>query len=221
MFRWSPLYPFIAFHLEAIFQGRSTRRSCVSASSAVFEPTPIASGTQQSFEQWVEHGRESLSTFLDALCKRLSEVLGLHHQIRLGLRGLGSMGLDENLEDLRAHLDRLVFRGFLSVVPVERLEAYPRYLAAVERRMAKLTSASRKDRRRSNNLRRLWDQCQRRLSPLPMERREGEDVQKLRWMLEELRVATFAQDLGTEETISVERVESALASVESAVAAKN
>ena len=182
-----------------------------------FRSDPERIRDQQSFEQWVEHGRESLSTFLGALCKRLSEVLGLHHQIRLGLRGFGSMGLDENLEDLSAHLDRLVFRGFLSVVPVERLEAYPRYLAAVERRMAKLTSASRKDRRRSNNLRRLWDQCQRRLSPLPMERREGEDVQKLRWMLEELRVATFAQDLGTEETISVERVESALASVESSV----
>lgn len=186
-----------------------------------FRTDPERIRDQQSFEQWVKHGRESLSTFLDALCERLSEVLRLHHQIRLDLRGFGCMGLDENLEDLSAHLDRLVFRGFLSVVPVERLEAYPRYLAAVERRMAKLTSASRKDRRRSNNLRRLWDQCQRRLSPLPMERREGEDVQKLRWMLEELRVATFAQDLGTEETISVERVESALASVESSVIGKN
>ena len=163
----------------------------------------------------MEEGRDALNTFLDALCERLGEVLGLHHQIRISLREYSSMGLEENLDDIRAHLDQLIFRGFLSVVPFDRLESYPRYLTAVERRIAKLTSASRKDRRQSNNLRRLWNKCQQTLSPLPVERREGEDVQRLRWMLEELRVATFAQDLGTEETISIERVESALASIES------
>lgn len=172
---------------------------------------------RSTFERWIEEGRDALRVFLDTLCRQLGEVLTLHHQIRVGLGELSRMGLEDNLEDIGTHLDRLVFRGFLSLVPMERLENYPRYLTAVERRITKLTSASRKDRRRANNLRRLWDNCQQTLLPLTIERREEADVQQLRWMLEELRVATFAQDLGTPETISMERVETALASIESSV----
>ena len=178
-----------------------------------FRDNPDAIRDQKSFERWVDEGRDALSPFLESLCVQLGEVLERHHDIKMRLRDIQPFGLDDNLEDLNTHLERLIFRGFLSVTPLSRLQSYPRYLTAVERRIDKLTAASRKDKRRSANLKRLWDRCQQTLNPLPVERREADDVQQIRWMMEELRVATFAQGLGTDQTISIERIETALAAL--------
>ena len=179
-----------------------------------FQFNPTSTRDKPQFTHWIETGWTSLDSFLDKLCEKLDEVLALHHRIRVQIQERRHKGLDDNLNDIESHLERLIFRGFLSEIPLGRLDSYPRYLSAVERRIEKLTSASRKDRRRSLNLRTLWERCQRILSPLPIARREAADVQHIRWMLEELSVATFAQDFGTGQTVSVERVEAALEDVE-------
>jgi ATP-dependent helicase HrpA len=48
-----------------------------------------------------------------------------------------------------------------------------------------------------------WQQW---LNKLPPKRREDEDVQEIRWMIEELRVSFFAQQLGTPYPISDKRI---------------
>lgn len=178
-----------------------------------FVPTPDKIRDLRSFENWLQDGCSQMAAFLDQVCRQLGVILEAHHHLRIRLSELPYLGLEDNLKDIAKHLDTLLFRGFLSIISPDRLTRYPRYLAAVGRRVDRLISASRKDLRRSNNLNRLWDKCQNALSGLPIERREEKDVQSIRWMLEELRVATFAQGLGTEQTISIERVEAALAEI--------
>jgi ATP-dependent helicase HrpA len=48
-----------------------------------------------------------------------------------------------------------------------------------------------------------WQQW---LNKLPPARRVDEDVQEIRWMIEELRVSFFAQQLGTPYPISDKRI---------------
>ena len=52
-------------------------------------------------------------------------------------------------------------------------------------------------------LEQAWQQW---LNKLPPARREDEDVQAIRWMIEELRVSFFAQQLGTPYPISDKRI---------------
>ena len=205
--------PVHCFSLRGHFAGDLDQEIMRIAIEHCFHVDADAIRDEKCFEHWAEQGRVALAPFVNELCRQLNILLEAHHQLRVRVAELSQLGLEENLNDIREHLERLVFRGFLSVVPLERLASYPRYLAAVDRRVERLSAASRKDRRRSNNLKRLWDKCQDTLNPLPMAIREGDEVQRIRWMLEELRVATFAQDLGTDQTISIERVEAALAAI--------
>jgi ATP-dependent helicase HrpA len=55
-----------------------------------------------------------------------------------------------------------------------------------------------------------WQQW---LNKLPPARREDEDVQAIRWMIEELRVSFFAQQLGTPYPISDKRILQAMEQV--------
>jgi ATP-dependent helicase HrpA len=48
------------------------------------------------------------------------------------------------------------------------------------------------------------------VTALPPDRRDEEGTVQIRWMLEELRVSFFAQQLGTPETVSVKRIHKAL-----------
>ena len=52
------------------------------------------------------------------------------------------------------------------------------------------------------------------VAALPLARRDGPDVQDLRWMIEELRVSLFAQTLGTPRSVSEKRIYKAMDAVE-------
>ena len=53
------------------------------------------------------------------------------------------------------------------------------------------------------NVQQAWQQW---INKLPPARREDEDVKEIRWMIEELRVSYFAQQLGTPYPISDKRI---------------
>ncbi len=103
--------------------------------------------------------------------------------------------------DIRQQIERLLAPGFLSLVPLQWLAQYPRYLKAIEYRMEKLQGNIEKDeaaiREISSHSTRLFD------LPDP----ERPCLQHYRWMLEEYRVSLFAQPIGTSIPVSGKRLE--------------
>jgi ATP-dependent helicase HrpA len=109
--------------------------------------------------------------------------------------------------DMRVHLDSLVYRGFLVRVPFAHLQDYPRYLRALEQRAEKLPLAATRDRERMQELEPLLERWRERVAAAESAEREDERLDEIRWMLEELRVSLFAQQLGTAHPVSVKRIE--------------
>jgi ATP-dependent helicase HrpA len=109
--------------------------------------------------------------------------------------------------DLRAQLDALVFRGFLQQVPFERLKEYPRYLKAAEQRTEKLFHAAGRDQQRLAELKPLLEQLAERQAAARAAERVDPRLDEIRWMLEELRVSLFAQQVGTAYSVSIKRVQ--------------
>jgi ATP-dependent helicase HrpA len=108
-----------------------------------------------------------------------------------------------NYEDLREQLDALVHPGFVREVARERLAHYPRYLKAMRLRAERLQHDATRDQGRLITVRGYWrDYLALRAS------RGGEDaaLAELRWLIEELRVSLFAQELKTAETVSPKRL---------------
>jgi ATP-dependent helicase HrpA len=110
---------------------------------------------------------------------------------------------DETVLDARAHLDRLLRRGWIADAGFDQLPDVVRYLRALEHRVQKARTEPERDRRQIAGIQRL-----------EREHREvaGRDAAgQLRSMLEELRVATFAQSIGAKGGVSEQKVRAALA----------
>lgn len=106
--------------------------------------------------------------------------------------------------DLTAQLQRLVGKRFLIDTPYAQLAHFPRYLKAMAARIDKLKADPSRDARAMSELGPLLQNWQRATS----QRRDQGDARldEFRWLLEELRVSLFAQELRTPMPVSVKRL---------------
>jgi ATP-dependent helicase HrpA len=96
---------------------------------------------------------------------------------------------------------------FLLVTPWHGLREYPRYIKAMRIRVEKLSNGGiPKDRKLNDPIKELASEY----AELLREGRDKAQLDSVRWMLEELRVSTFAQNLGTRQSVSIKRVSEAL-----------
>ena len=113
----------------------------------------------------------------------------------------------EVADDVQAQLQRLVGKHFLSQTPWPALLHLPRYLKAVLLRLEKLRVDPARDAAKLDELRPLEQRWLRRLADLkgaPHARMDD-----YRWLLEELRVSLFAQELRTPQPVSAKRLDKA------------
>ncbi|WP_081636099.1 ATP-dependent RNA helicase HrpA [Pandoraea sp. SD6-2] len=106
--------------------------------------------------------------------------------------------------DMTAQLQRLIGKRFLIDTPYAQLAHFPRYLKAMAGRIDKLKADPARDARAMSELGPLLQNWQRATS----QRRDQGDarLEEFRWLLEELRVSLFAQELRTPMPVSVKRL---------------
>jgi len=107
--------------------------------------------------------------------------------------------------DINEQLARLFPRGFVSVTPPAQLAHYPRYLKAIALRLDKLKVDSARDAQRMAEIGSLQTPYLREVAA-----RKGQAdarLQEFRWLLEELRVSLFAQELRTPMPVSAKRLQ--------------
>ncbi|MGC2166023.1 MAG: DUF3418 domain-containing protein, partial [Gallionella sp.] len=115
----------------------------------------------------------------------------------------------QSQKDVRAQLDVLMHKHFITETAFERLTHFPRYLRAISLRIERLRSNPQRDA-----------QCMAQLQPLTQalsKLREVTDhdsrADEFSWMMQELRVSLFAQELKTPVIVSVKRLEKMLAGI--------
>ena len=112
-------------------------------------------------------------------------------------------------EDVAEQLGNLVFAGFVAATGYDHLVDVPRYVSAAEQRLTALVAAPARDQRAAEVIGRCEDAYAAACDlapagPLP------EDLDGIGWLLEELRVSLFAQNLRTKVPVSEKRVMSAI-----------
>jgi ATP-dependent helicase HrpA len=109
--------------------------------------------------------------------------------------------------DAQAQLDGLVFPGFLLHHPPGRLPHLPRYLKAMELRLEKLPHHLARDMGSMNEMAGLMNGLRQHQKQHGSLEADDEALEDFRWLLEELRVGLFAQELKTPMPVSVKRLE--------------
>ncbi len=145
---------------------------------------------------------------------RVARILPPAADVDARLAALGVPALAPAVADMRAQLHGLVHPGFVTETGMTRLADLPRYLAGMQRRLDRLVDDAARDGERMARIRDLQDAYAGLLAELPPGRRDDDDVTRVRWMLEELRVSEFAQVLGTAHPVSEARILRAIDAVE-------
>ncbi|KGI70380.1 ATP-dependent RNA helicase HrpA [Mycolicibacterium rufum] len=181
---------------------------CADAAMQVLVPQPVWRRTD--FELARARAAEALvPTTLDVL-RRAGSVIAALHDVHLALPERPSAAQADAVADIRAQLSRLMPPGFVAAAGAPRLADLTRYLTAVNRRLDRLPHGLGADRERMDRVaavRAAYDDVVSALSPA---RAAADDVRDIAWMIEELRVSLWAQQLGTPRPVSEQRIYRAL-----------
>jgi ATP-dependent helicase HrpA len=121
-------------------------------------------------------------------------------------------GADAAREEMTQQLARLLGRCFVVDTPAESLPHLPRYLKGIGLRLDKIKTEPLRDAARAREIAPLQQRWAREVAT-----RKGvadERLEEFRWLLEELRISLFAQELRTPQPVSVKRLEKFLATVQ-------
>ncbi|MGF1597296.1 MAG: ATP-dependent RNA helicase HrpA [Acidimicrobiales bacterium] len=172
--------------------------------------------SKAGFEGLLRTTRAELPDRLETIAGAVITMVDILGQVHTKLDRLTGPGYALSVDDVRAHVARLAYPGFLTGVGLHRVDDVVRYLAGIDRRLDNLTKNPTRDQELVAVCRRLDSE----LAELVARRGPGPEVEELIWMMEELRVSLFAQGLGTKGRVSEKRVRRELARARSPVAAQ-
>ncbi|HEJ9093770.1 ATP-dependent RNA helicase HrpA [Serratia odorifera] len=161
---------------------------------------------EQDFARLQERIRADLNETVVNVAKQVEQILTTVFNINKRLKGRVDMSLALALSDIKTQLNGLIYRGFVTQNGWKRLPDTLRYLQAIERRLEKLAIDPHRDRAQMLRVEQVQQAWQQWLNKLPPKRRDDDEVREVRWMIEELRVSLFAQQLGTPYPISDKRI---------------
>jgi ATP-dependent helicase HrpA len=107
-----------------------------------------------------------------------------------------------------------VFPGFFGAIPWTHLQQLPRYLKALDRRVAKFVERPDRDAIHAAQVAALAQRYRDRAERNRAAGRVEPSLEAFRWLLEELKVSLFAQELRTPFPVSYKRVEKAWADLD-------
>ena len=163
------------------------------------QPLPANQG---DFNRRRDEGKARLNLLVNEIARLVGQVLAEYHTLPKKLQGVKSHAAA--YADMSAQLQALVHKRFVSDTEHAQLAHFPRYLKALQVRIDKLRSDPARDARLMAD----WQQA-----AAPWQRalkagsRGDPRMDEYRWMLEELRVSLYAQELRTPMPVSVKRLQ--------------
>jgi ATP-dependent helicase HrpA len=177
---------------------------CADAAVAVLAPAPA--WTRAEFTALRDTVADALvPTTLDVVA-RAEKALAAAHEVELALPAEPSPAQAESIADVRSQLGRLLPNGFVTATGTAHLADLARYLTAIGRRLDRLPHGINADRERMHQVHAVQTAYDLLLQALSPARAAAADVRDISWMIEELRVSLWAQQLGTARPVSAQRI---------------
>jgi ATP-dependent helicase HrpA len=168
--------------------------------------------SEKAFAEQTRRARTRLPAVAEGAFRLLGAIAAAHWALGQRLARMPAV-YSRAVAEVRRRREALVYPGFFRATPWAQLAHLPRYLTALEHRLAKLPENPERDARHSALMETWWERLR--------ERRDGGTAQvgasgshaaaleNFRWSLEELAVSLFAQELKTPFPVSGKRLEKA------------
>ncbi|GMU49521.1 MAG: ATP-dependent helicase [Candidatus Desulfobacillus denitrificans] len=181
--------------LKAQIVAATLERTCM------MEPLPAQAA---AFARRKDEARARISLVAQEIGRLVGAILTEHAALQKKLATIKAQ--PAVAEDIKAHCAELLPKGFVEATPFERLAHFPRYLKAAQLRIDKQRADPARDARLAQEFAALYKPWER--ERLARRKSGAPDpwLEDFRWLLEELRVALFAQELKTPMPVSVKRL---------------
>ncbi|MBB3117681.1 ATP-dependent RNA helicase HrpA [Pseudoduganella violacea] len=157
---------------------------------------------EASFLKRKDEGKSRLVLLVNEIARLVSQVLTEFHGLPKRLQGLNPQAA----QDMQGQLQGLVHKRFLQDSDFSQLAHFPRYLKAMNVRIEKLRADPARDAKAMSE----WQQAAAPYLRVARDKSAGKNTDpkmaEYRWLLEELRVSLFAQELRTPMPVSVKRL---------------
>ena len=166
------------------------------------EPWPRS---RAEFERRRDEARSRVTLLAQEIARLAGTILAEHAALLKKLQQT-SKAFPEPCRDVQESAARLMPGRFIEQTPYERLQHFPRYLKAAGLRLDKLRADPHRDARLAAEFAPLAAQWQREQARQLKSGNRDPQLEQFRWLLEELRVQLFAQELKTSVPVSVKRL---------------
>ena len=180
-------------------------RDCtVAALDHLVPHTPIF--TQTEYSELYEHVRAELIETVFDVTKLVAEILSEATALKKAIKKATSLTTMHAVSDVKGQMENLVYPGFVAQTGYDQLVHLPRYLKAAQVRLTKLGPNLHRDNQLMLTVQDLEDSYDNAVKSLPAGTIVPDALRRVNWMIEELRVSFFAQELGTAYTVSEKRI---------------
>nr|WP_198265122.1 ATP-dependent RNA helicase HrpA [sulfur-oxidizing endosymbiont of Gigantopelta aegis] len=166
------------------------------------------------FEQVALAVEKTLENDKVDVCQTVLNVLQANQALAKQLKGNIPFNLVITLADIKAQQSHLIYPGFVAQTPLIWLKRLPRYIKGMTIRLEKAKSDPRRDALNQMQITPLWEQYALKIQASKEDKNTLDglffsdiELQDYRWLIEELRISLFAQELKTSQPVSVKRLE--------------
>ena len=156
---------------------------------------------EKAFKEQIKRARSRLPAVKEALSRYLQETAAAYAELN------GKLGKHPLTHLLRQRLQTLLAAGFATRTPWAQWPRLPIYLKAMTLRLEKYSGNPARDAAREADIQELEQMWQEKTDGLVKQGQPvSDDLAAFKWMIEELRVSLFAQELKTPYPVSVKRL---------------
>jgi ATP-dependent helicase HrpA len=168
-------------------------RACLQA------PLPVDA---EAFNKRRDEGKARLNLLVNEIARLVGQILAEYHVLPKKLQGIKVHAAAH--ADMQTQLQTLIDKRFVAEQNYAQLAHFPRYLKAMQVRLDKLRADPARDARMLAD----WQSAAAPWQRAQKGGRHGDPkMDEYRWLLEELRVSLFAQELKTPMPVSVKRLQ--------------
>ena len=163
--------------------------------------------TNTDFMKLKQRARTRLPAVTEAVARQ-AQAIATEYQLLMQKQGQMAATVNRLKRDLEQQVSLLVYKGCFSHTPWEQLQSIPRYLKALRLRIEKHPANPERDGKNAGSVGLIWQKWQDKINALNQAHLDiPQQLLDFRWLIEELRVSLFAQELKTPFPVSIKRLE--------------
>jgi ATP-dependent helicase HrpA len=158
------------------------------------------------FEQCCADANARINSVANEYCDALLDISRRYKEVRQKLSRTTDLLWIASVKDMQSQLDHLVYPGFVKRTEKSWFMQIAKYLKGVQIRISKLEQSPQKDQQRQAQLTPYWGQYIEWASNPRIVKLHYKELSQYHWMLQEMRISLFCQELGTSVKVSLPRL---------------